>query len=499
MKVSVRTQDMHTVDAPPKASVLIESMRDIGYSLESALADVLDNSITASANTIHVHVDTSSADIRIGVVDDGKGMTREELLDAMRLGSRHPRDVRTARDLGRFGLGLKTASFSQCRRLTVVARKDGRTSVAIWDLDHVAKEDKWSLIVPVDPEAVPFIESLGSEGALVVWEHLDRAIEDNASEVARKHFVRRMNEVTEHLELVFHRYLAGEKALRKVAILVNGVPLVPFDPFHRRHSATQHGPLELIKLPQGTVEIQRYTLPHHRNVTPAEWDRYAGPAGYLKNQGFYLYREKRLIIYGTWFGLARQMEITKLTRVRIDMPNSLDAEWQVDVKKASARPPLQVRERLQHLLAELGAPSRTIYLKRGAKLHDSPASLWQRLRDNNTTVYRLDASHPGISGFAVKLPADLRSEFTRLIQSIGAALPMDSIFADLAGSPESVRNDLLPEEALRELLQTTYAKLVAVGVTTDVIPHMLRNAEPFRSDWDRAEKLLAGLESEGAL
>jgi hypothetical protein len=490
---------MNTVDAPPKASVLIESMRDIGYSLESALADVIDNSITAGASTIHIHVDTSSTDIRIGVVDDGNGMTRDELLEAMRLGSRHPRDVRTANDLGRFGLGLKTASFSQCRRLTVVARKAGLTSLAIWDLDHVAKEDKWSLIVPEDAKGVPFINNLGSEGALVVWEHLDRAIEENASEVARKHFIRRMNEVTQHLELVFHRYLAGEKGLKKVAILVNGVPLVPFDPFHRKHTATQHGPIELIKLPEGTVEIQLYTLPHHRNVTPAEWDRYAGPAGYLKNQGFYLYREKRLIIYGTWFGLARQMEMTKLTRVRIDMPNSLDAEWQVDVKKASARPPLQVRDRLQHLLAELGAPSRTIYLKRGTKLHDSLASLWQRLRDNNTTVYRLDVSHPSIAGLAVKLPQDVRAEFTRLMQSVGAALPMDSIFADLAGSPESVRNDVLPEDALRELLLITYAKLAGVGATPDIIPHMLKSAEPFRSDWDRAERLLAALESEGVL
>ena len=123
-----------------------------------------------------------------------------------------------------------------------------------------------------------------------------------------------------------------------MAIALNDRPLEPYDPFHSRHPATVIGPLEHIKLGRLTVSVQCFTLPHHRKVTPAEWDRYAARAGYLKNQGFYVYRGKRLIIYGTWFGLARQMELTKLARVRIDIPNRLDAAWKIDVKKASAHP-----------------------------------------------------------------------------------------------------------------------------------------------------------------
>jgi hypothetical protein len=330
-----------------------------------------------------------------------------------------------------------------------------------------------------------------------VWEKLDRAVEDPASESARKHFIRRMNEVTQHLELVFHRYLAGEAPLKRVSILLNGLALKPFDPFFSTHAATIRGQLEKVKLAEGTVEITAFTLPHHRNVTPAEWDRYGGSAGYLKNQGFYLYRERRLIVHGTWFGLARQMELTKLTRVRIDMPNSLDEEWQVDVKKAWARPPLQVRERLQRIIAEIGAPSRTIFTKRGARLHDSRCALWQRVRENNAIVYRVNPEHPVLEGFRGRLPQGLQDDFTRVLEGIGAAIPMDAIFADLAGSPESVKNDALSDDSLRSLVAVTYGKLVASGIDRELIPHMLKSAEPFRSDWERTEMILADL-TEGA-
>ena len=485
---------MQSIEAPPKASILIESMRDIGYSLETALADVIDNSITAGATNVHIHVDTTGAEIKIGVVDDGTGMSKKELVESMRLGSRHPQEKRVARDLGRFGLGLKTASFSQCRRLSVVARKKGATSVAIWDLDHVAREDKWSLLMPEDAGRIPFIDELGPEGALVVWENLDRAVEQDGSESARKHFIRRVDDTRQHLELVFHRFLTGESGVKRVAILLNGLPLKPFDPFHSSHPATMRGQAEVVPIGDGIVEITAFTLPHHRNVTAAEWERYAGQAGYLKNQGFYLYREKRLIVYGTWFGLARQMELTKLTRVRIDMPNSLDSEWHVDVKKAWARPPLQVRERLQRIITEIGGPSRTIYTMRGKRLHDTRLPIWQRVQENNVIVYRLNPENPVIVEFTSHLPDELKPAFSRLIQALSAGLPMDAIFADLAGNPESVKTEDLSDAQLHNLLAITYAGLAATGIHQEQIPSMLRVAEPFRSHWERTEMLLDQVE-----
>ena len=178
---------MKSIEASPKASTLIESMRDIGYTLETALADVVDNSITAGATNVHIHVDSTGADVKIGIVDDGRGMDRNDLIDAMRLGSRHPLESRATHDLGRFGLGLKTASFSQCRRLTVVSRKNAATSVAIWDLDHVAKKDSWSLLVPDRVDGIPFVDQLGPEGSLIVWERMDRAVEQDGTDARRRH------------------------------------------------------------------------------------------------------------------------------------------------------------------------------------------------------------------------------------------------------------------------------------------------------------------------
>lgn len=481
---------MQPVEAPPKASILIESMRDIGYSLETALADVIDNSITAGASDIHIRVDSIGPEIAIGIVDNGRGMTRDELIESMRLGSRNPLENRNERDLGRFGLGLKTASFSQCRRLTVVARKAGQTTVATWDLDHVARTDSWSLQIDSSTEGIPFVDHLGPEGALVLWQRLDRAVEQEGSDLARRHFVRRVDEAGRHLELVFHRFLAGEPGLRKVRIQINSVPLQPFDPFNSQHPATIRGQTERVRVKEHEVTITAFTLPHHRNVTAAEWERYAGPAGYVKNQGFYLYREKRLIIHGTWFGLARQMELTKLTRVRIDMSNGLDSEWQVDVKKAWARPPLPVRTRLQSLVAALGSPSRRIYTQRGQKMYSAGDPVWQRVQEDNSITYRLNMDNPIIAAFRDRLPEELRDAYTRTLRAASAGLPMDALFADLASSPDNVRGELLEDESLAELLMTSVDALKAAGHRYESVVDVLRVTEPFRSSWERVELLL---------
>lgn len=471
--------------------MLIESMRDIGYSLETALADVIDNSISARAKTIRVFADTADPEVRIGVLDDGEGMTEEDLHAAMRLGSRSPLDERSLCDLGRFGLGLKTASFSQCRRLTVVTRHGGFTSGAIWDLEHVAKTDRYSVQVPNDLSSIPWADQLGKSGTLVVWENLDRLIERVGSDKGQSHLIRRIDDSREHLELVFHRFLSGESGLRKIRVLLNERPLEPFDPFHSAHPATIEGPVERIRVGNQKVVIQTFTLPHHGKVLAAEWERYAGRAGYLKNQGFYVYREKRLIIHGTWFGLARQMELTKLARVRIDMPNGLDAEWKIDVRKSSAQPPYQVRERLRKIIETIGAPSKRVYTARGRKLTaDTRLPVWNRVQDKNQIFYRINPEHPVFVDFASRLPEELKDDFSRVMELTGSTLPMDALFADLGGSPERVTGNTISEETLRHTVLTTVKRLKDAGVPEEDLPDMLRLAEPFRSNWSRTEEFL---------
>jgi hypothetical protein len=483
---------MKTVNAAPKAAMLIESMRDIGYSLETALADVIDNAITAKAGRIDILTDLDAQHLRIGVLDDGLGMTEKELLDAMRPGSRNPRDDRNPLDLGRFGLGLKTASFSQCRHVTVLTRTNDVTSCAIWDLDFVADKNDWLVQIPEDLSSIPWTDRLPKTGTLVIWERLDRVVEQNGADAGIERFVKRLDEAREHLELVFHRFLSGEQGLKRVEIRLNDRPLVPFDPFHTAHSATTAEPLtpEAIRVGNHVVTIQTFTLPHHKKVTPQEWERYAGRAGYQKNQGFYVYRQKRLIIHGTWFGLARQTELTKLARVRIDMPNGLDADWKIDVKKASAQPPYQVRERLRRIIETIGATSKRVYTARGRILvTDSRLPVWNRVQDKNEISYQINSSHPVVVEFTDELTDEQRRAFNRVIELLGSSLPMDALFADLGGAPDKVTGNALSDDALDHVVSTTVAKLLETGVKADDIVAMLKVTEPFRTHWDRAEEL----------
>ena len=482
--------------AEPRASVLIESMRDIGYSLHTAVSDVIDNSISAGATSIELLADTMSSSPAIGILDDGSGMLRDDLLEAMRPGTRSPLDLRQNHDLGRFGLGMKTASFSQCRRLTVVTRKDKKVSCAVWDLDIVAETDEWYVEFPETTKDIPWSDQLNETGTLIVWQNLDRLIDQNGHG-DRKHLVRQLDEMVPHLELVFHRFLAGESGLKRISMSLNGRRLEPFDPFHSRHAATTYAPEEVFKLDDQEIRIQSFTLPHHNKVTSEEWARYAGPEGYIKNQGFYLYRERRLIIYGTWFNLARQTELTKLARVRIDMPNGMDAEWKIDVKKASAQPPASVRDRLRRIIEVIGAGSKRAYKSRGKSLiSDNQLPVWTRIQDKNKIFYSINPDHPALQRFSGTLADGEKREFRRLLNLIGSTIPIDALFADVSSHPKSVTAGELDEDTFSNLVQETYLTLKSGDKSDDEIKLMMASAEPFRSSWQAAEKVIKEIDSE---
>ena len=272
---------------------------------------------------------------------------------------------------------------------------------------------------------------------------------------------------------------------------MNNRPLEPFDPFHSGHPATIAGPQERIRVAHEDVLVQPFTLPHHGKVSPAEWERHAGPEGYLRNQGFYVYRERRLIIHGTWFGLTRQTELTKLARVRIDIPNSLDAAWKIDVRKASAQLPPAVRERLRRIIEPLGAASKHVFTAKGQKLiQENRVPVWSRVQNKNQVFYRINEEHPMIVDLLSRLPAEARGDLLRIIEVAGAALPMDALFADLGGDTGSVVGSATSEEALRYAALTTFAHLLKTARTRDDVLTIMRVAEPFRSNWERTVQIL---------
>lgn len=433
---------------PPRAASLVESLRDIGYTFPAAVADVVDNSITAQATEIEI-LDNSDPDYpAIGIVDNGHGMAERELTEAMRLGTRSPTDEREPFDLGRFGLGMKTAAFSQCRRLTVITRQNDTVAARRWDLDTVVENADWTLESLPDPSALPFFDHLQSDGTVVVWEKLDRlggTLTDSLDRTAS------------HLELVFHRILSAETTGRRpLRISINGRPLEPFDPFHSSHPATQRHSSESFQLAGHRIKIQPFTLPHHQKVTQTEWKKYEGDGGYLKNQGFYIYREKRLIIHGTWFRLAPQAELTKLARIRIDIPNALDSHWKIDIKKGSAQLPPPVRDRLRKIVDQFCRGSKTTFRSRGPRLtDDARLPVWTRTQNKNRITYSVNRDHPAIGLFEDRLSDDQGRSLRLILDLVATTLPLDALHADLNGAPQHVRPPILADADRYDTLALT--------------------------------------------
>ncbi len=482
--------NIRKADVTPQAAALVEGLRDIGYSLETALSDVIDNSVTAGARTVRIVSETAGDNPYIAILDDGVGMDESELVAAMRPGSKNPLAARDHPDLGRFGLGMKSASFSQCRRLTVVSRKDGATSAAVWDLDEVAKRNEWAIELISNASSFPVIDQLGDTGTLVLWEKLDRLAGGTLNNLEKRTQVlnQRIAESERHLRLVFHRFMDGIKPVR---ILLNGRPLRPLDPFAQGNKATFADPEEPIPMAGGVVMIQSFTLPHHKQMSKTEWDDIAGLEGHLKTQGFYLYRGKRLIVHGTWFGLCRQSELTKLSRVRIDIPNSMDADWKIDVKKSSAQLPSVVRDRLKKVIERIQAGSKRTYSKRGQKLVDHERlPMWHRIKADGQIRYRPNVDHPTFTEFAAGLPPEMRRGFFNCIALVGASLPVETLHADMAGTAEQIVPDSVDEDTLAQAVQATFSVLMSARKDINEIVALMKDVDPFRSAWADTQRII---------
>ena len=406
-------------------------MRAIGYDAASAIADLIDNSITAHAARVQILFEPGTPR-SVALLDDGDGMDADRLLDAMRHGSRSPNDERAPDDLGRFGLGLKTASMSQCRRMTVLSRRDGHTCGMVWDLDDVAEAGDW-LVGELDPHdlaAIPFVRSLLDQdsGTLVVWEKLDRLAAGDPGDGSV--LSDRMGHVVDHLALVFHRYLTGRPP--QLSVLVNHVPVAALDPF-LEDEGTIAGPEEGMIIEGYRVAVRAFTLPHISRLTRAQIDKAGGEQGLRRRQGFYVYRNRRLIVWGTWFRLFRQEELTKLTRVRVDVPNALDHLWSLDIKKSAASPPAVIRDRLRGLLPTMARPSRVAHQYRGRTAGTGPLQpIWQRVEDRDGVRYQIDPEHPVVAALRASVDIGALAELDNVLRAVSTSLPVEALYNDRA-------------------------------------------------------------------
>lgn len=436
-----REIQMRTKSLPPYAPTLIESTRAIGYSLEAAVADIIDNSIAANAVNVDIYffpVDGAY----IAILDNGSGMNEKEINIAMQYGSKNPTEERDKKDLGRFGLGLKTASLSQCRCLTVISKQGDRLEGRQWDIDHVIEVGDWSLII-LDEEEInefPQVEELKKyeSGTLVIWQKLDRL---KAGEINFELSLgRKIDRVRNHLSLVYHRYLMGESGIRKLKLFINGEKVKAIDPFLINKSVQAMDDETLI-IQGHKILVRPYILPHISKLTSDEIKMLGGKDGLRKQQGFYVYRNKRLLVWGTWFRMMRQGDLSKLARIRVDIPNTLDDLWTLDIKKSSALPPAEVRKNLEIIINQIAERSKRTWTFRGKKeVSDTETHIWNRMKNKQGGYYyEINREHPFVQQL-VKVDPSLKMSIYALLQQIELGLPLNQLYVDL-NNDEQITND----------------------------------------------------------
>jgi hypothetical protein len=473
---------------PPKAGPMIEALRGLGYTTAGALADIVDNSISALATEVSILFTWDSTKSRIEIVDNGSGMDDSELERAMRLGERSPLEERAVGDLGRFGLGLKTASFSQCRRLTVASRRSDKISCLRWDLDVLARSSDggWHLLLGPALGSESMLSHLSNRpGTVVMWEAMDRIVTPGFGEQA---FLDLIDGVESHLAMVFHRYLAGARP--KLCLTINRRPIRPWDPFFVDHPATWSSPIDRLALLSGVVEMQGHVLPHKDKLSPEEYQTFGGPAGWTAQQGFYVYRNERLLVTGDWLGLGHGRPWTKeephrLARIRLDIPNGADSEWKIDVRKSIARPPVQVRSRLALLAEDVRNHARKVFAHRGRQVAVAGASevalAWKVEHRKQGVKYRIDTEHPAVR--AVLDEVEDTSSVETMLRVIEETVPVQRIWLDTAEARETPRTGFSgsPPEEIADVLMVLYRKMIVKrGLSPALAREQLRRTEPFQ-------------------
>lgn len=468
--------DLMKAEATPPSVNLLESMRSVGYSLESAVADLLDNSISAAATLVQIDADVSDGQF-IAILDNGRGMSSDEAKEALRLAGSVGQ--RAEDDLGRFGLGLKTASLSQGRCLTVVTKQGTNVSALRWDINYVRDTGEWLLQVLDTAElgGLPLWNVLNTQetGTLVIWSNLDLLLGDSIS--PGTFLAERLQDLRDSLELTFHRFLAGTD---RIEISVNGVPLNAFDPFLTTNPKTQRSAPEIVAIGDEEVTVEAFTLPHPSGLTAKELSRRDLGEGMRAFQGFYIYRNKRLISHGHWFGLARTSELSKLTRVKVDVPAALDSLWQLDIKKSRIEPPQSFKLRLRQLIDPILEKGKRVHTFRGRKQHSEVTHVWTKLTSRGGAFsYEVNLQSPVIASVLAGLPEEDAAKVVGMLQTISDTFPIMDAYVEVASNARHRAATPLQDEIL-DKLRSLRASGIFSSAAEEAVTQII-NVEPYNS------------------
>ena len=421
---------MTTEQLIPCASLLVESTRSVGYSFETALADIIDNSISKKASKIDILFDSSTPQY-VAIVDNGIGMNAIELKQAMRYGSKSSEEKRDADDLGRFGLGLKMASLSQCRKLTLISKCKNKINGACWDLGRIYHEHDWiiELYSEEDLKSNQFIHELNGcdSGTIVLWEDFDR-LESETNDIQRV-FDEKISSARKHLSLVFHRFLDPHGDARRISIYMNGIPVEASDPYLLSNSATQRLEEEKIPIGDDYILVKPFILPYASKLTRKEMKQFSDNNDIRHNQGFYIYRNKRLIVWGTWMRLIKANELHKLARVRVDIPNSMDSMWNIDIKKSTAALPDAIKSKLKDIVVRAVGTSEKVFKYRGRKVKDNLIHVWDTVEERDKVFrYFINRNLPLYKALVENLDDESQRRLEVLLSMVEDTFPYGDVY-----------------------------------------------------------------------
>lgn len=466
--------------AKPKPKSTINSYRSFGYNLSTAIADIVDNSISANANEIRIEYQWKGPNSFISIYDNGRGMNQEELVIAMTPGSKDPEDERHEKDLGRFGMGLKTASFSQCKRLTCVTKKENHNVIKrCWDIDFINDENEWFLLDFVSENSFLDVIEKQVSGTLVLWEKLDRIVgnADTNNEAVKNAFYQEMENVREHLSLVFHKFIET----KKVKIYFQNEKIDSYNPFLLNLS-----PKPEMGLPEvfGNVEITYFILPHMSEIGKVDYEKSGGALGWFQQQGFYVYRGDRLLVAGDWLGLEKKRDYSKLARISVNFSNNNDFNWNLDIKKSTATPPIEIRRELSRIAKIAIIKSAKIYNWRGQKTSTEFAvntyePLWKdEITREGIKKYRINKKHPILSSL-LNGNNKLLSKALKLLEE---NVPIELILSNQNEDPafhELEKHSDIPSDELISLAIEIYHIYLKQGIPESLAKQQLMNATPF--------------------
>lgn len=462
---SEKKQKTNTFDVTPSYK-LLDTMGYGSYSIQTAIADIVDNSITAKAHTIEINFVWEEEHPYVEIKDDGYGMSSKELENAMIFSGKGTKDFREEDDLGKYGLGMKTASMYACRCLTVISKKEGFPITSkMLDRDIVDEQEKW---VGLNLDFSPELNKLDlKKGTIVRWDKLS-FIEKGIN--SKNYFFKHVRDVHDHLAITFHRFI--EKGL---IMKINGNIVEPWNPICQHEATTKFDSQKLI-YHDAQVNVSSYILPSSLSCNENEVDYiYRGNA--LKYQGFFVYRNDRLLVDGGWLNI--QKGNTKLSthqsynavRIIVDIPTSLDSSFKVDFTKSTLQFPIEIEEQLYKIATKVRKKAKELSRKRtytplkpGEKLEE----IWKVKRTGDDYSFSINKNHPLIKRLTKNMD---NKDLSDLIKILSKTVP-------LIGSERKFTGVFTVEE-MDCLIQAHYVEQLAKNKAQDVIYSEMINMEPF--------------------